>query len=609
MPDSTYPTFRRISHTPLRDVLRFRFTGRLDWKFRLAAANLPKPAVDLICRVVKRTRLWPLEKAAVADELIAHFADGVAAGSAAEQLMESFGDERVAAKLIRRAKRRGRPWPWHVWNVSVRVMAVVLAIYVVLIIRFCLGQPTISVDYLAKLNAPTIAVPQSDRAWPLWRQVILATSDGAKDGRLTFPEELFDDTSGKPVMARMVKWINEHASAIELARQAARKPALGFILGPGGSQEDPELLFSYGQVKGEPLLEVLLPHVNYIRAMCYLLSLDAKRAAEKGDNSIVEADITSMLGLARQLRESDGLVVTQEIAVGMNGLALGRIRSVLLNDPGLLKDEQLIRLAHAISGPRVAADLVSPISERYFFPDIVQRVYTDDGGGDGRMTLNGLRLLPMMSAIDSRRPADPLPEWPIYAAASTLPRMTASRVQVMALYDRLMDQNEANLRKPMREIDFNNLKSRLAAFFGNSPLERTRYAVLVDHAPSFSSLQWYCEQYLGERDGVVVGIALELYHRRHGHYPAALSELTPELLPEIPADRITGDLVKYRLSDAKPIVYSVGADRIDDGGSPSSVVDPKRRTGSVAAWGIDPKSAPRGDWLLFAPDSTDPEGN
>ena len=111
------------------------------------------------------------------------------------------------------------------------------------------------------------------------------------------------------------------------------------------------------------------------------------------------------------------------------------------------------------------------------------------------------------------------------------------------------------------------------------------------------------ERYLGDRDGLLVGIALEAYHRRHGRYPATLGELTPDLLPAVPADRITGDPVRYRLVDGEPIVYSVGADRVDDGGRPADnggplAVDPLRvRTDAAASWGVSAADAPRGDWV------------
>src|SRR5215212_9829985 len=94
---------RRIRFTPLLDLLRGRVSGRLDVRARVEAAQLPEPAKLVVARVVKKTRLWRSEKVEVADELIAHFSDGIEGGASLEVLIERFGDEKSAAKLIRRA--------------------------------------------------------------------------------------------------------------------------------------------------------------------------------------------------------------------------------------------------------------------------------------------------------------------------------------------------------------------------------------------------------------------------------------------------------------------------------------------------------------------------
>src|SRR5688572_8554544 len=91
--------WHRMRYTPLSDALRGRLSGRLDWRRRVAASALPQPLKDLILDVARRTRLWRIERAAVADELIAHFEDGISAGGTPEGLTDRFGDPRDAAKL------------------------------------------------------------------------------------------------------------------------------------------------------------------------------------------------------------------------------------------------------------------------------------------------------------------------------------------------------------------------------------------------------------------------------------------------------------------------------------------------------------------------------
>ena len=63
------------------------------------------------------------------------------------------------------------------------------------------------------------------------------------------------------------------------------------------------------------------------------------------------------------------------------------------------------------------------------------------------------------------------------------------------------------------------------------------------------------------------GLALELYRLRHGHYPDALTDLAPDLLPEVPLDPFDGQPVRYIRSPERVAVYSVGLDLQDDSGS------------------------------------------
>ena len=328
-----------------------------------------------------------------------------------------------------------------------------------------------------------------------------------------------------------------------------------------------------------------------------MLSLDARRAAELHDGGRVEADLMAMLGLGRQLHDSDGILISQLVGLGVDRLAVQQLKRVLSEHADVLTDAQLTGFAHLLARPQVAADLIDTHGERYFFNDIIQRLYTDDGHGDGRMTLSGAQILPMFMGTTFNGEASPSNIPLVFA--SSLPMLIASRAEMTGKYNEMMDQTDANLQQPLRLVDRAALEAKIRAV--KQPVESIHYLLVSILFPSLENAQKSCERYLGERDGTLVGISLELYRRRHGQYPAALTELVPELLPQIPADRITGDPVKYRLIDGKPIVYSVGADRIDDGGKrPDSdhALDPAR-------WDVKPADAARGDWILYPPDPVD----
>lgn len=70
-------------------------------------------------------------------------------------------------------------------------------------------------------------------------------------------------------------------------------------------------------------------------------------------------------------------------------------------------------------------------------------------------------------------------------------------------------------------------------------------------------------------------VAIERYRRAHGEdLPAALTDLVPTYLAEIPEDPLTGKPLLYRAAADAYIVYSVGPDGKDDGGSLLRQADP-----------------------------------
>jgi hypothetical protein len=67
-----------------------------------------------------------------------------------------------------------------------------------------------------------------------------------------------------------------------------------------------------------------------------------------------------------------------------------------------------------------------------------------------------------------------------------------------------------------------------------------------------------------------VALAVRLHHLEHGRYPADLRAIEWRWLPAIPVDQ-WDQPVAYRLKGGKPVIYSLGPDRKDDGGLAANV--------------------------------------
>lgn len=69
----------------------------------------------------------------------------------------------------------------------------------------------------------------------------------------------------------------------------------------------------------------------------------------------------------------------------------------------------------------------------------------------------------------------------------------------------------------------------------------------------------------------LIAIALERYSLRHQKYPFTVAELVPVFLESLPLDPIDDKPMRYRqTNDGRYIIWSIGADREDDNGTPPS---------------------------------------
>jgi hypothetical protein len=65
-------------------------------------------------------------------------------------------------------------------------------------------------------------------------------------------------------------------------------------------------------------------------------------------------------------------------------------------------------------------------------------------------------------------------------------------------------------------------------------------------------------------------LALRCYHADKSCAPARLEELVPAYLSKVPQDPFTGQPMIYRLQGTNWLLYSVGPDRVDNGGRPAA---------------------------------------
>ncbi len=623
-PASRPSLLTRLRRTTLTELFRGRLSAGHSPETIIFASGLDAPTRALVAEICKRTRLRNDERVDVARELIAHFADGRDAGVAPDMLIRAFGDLTAAARLIRRAKIRNRSLLWHAFRFVRRALGVLIVVYIGLAVYYSNGKPNVSVDYIAKLNEPILQIPADQRAWPLYNKVAETLGNDPQ-----LKTRIFDGyvSASERNWPTIVAWLKSNHQVLSLIDQATARRSMGFVYGPEGSVREIKDLAQPVTNPSDPFhhafISVLLPQLNGLRSAAYMVAADARLAADEKDANRWMRRIDEIRKAANHSR-APGVVVSYLVEIGIETTRLDQIERMLTDHPDLLSEEQLTQLAHQNAVHYKPSDVMSFDVERLVFQDMVQRVYTDDGHGDGHLSAQGIANIQMISnsTIPTFRQNAGI-EVAKYALSPAAALLSASRKDLTEKYNQAMDRMQRNIDRPWRErrdeiadVDALELKS--------SFLKSYRYALLAILLPSLDRASLTAERFLVQRDAVQVGIALELFRRKTGHYPATLAELSPLYLPSVPLDPCDGQPMRYAVRDGKPVVYSIGVDLNDDGGvAPFLKTGAKRISselnGSELAIGQSPKRFD-GDWILYPtvrapevdasedenPESTDP---
>lgn len=593
--------------------------GKIDAE--IATYRLPPPLAGMISKTVHATRLWPEERLDVAREVCAHFTDGIEAGRPAEQLIADFGDPKKAAGLIRSAKVRCRPMWWKTFRWFARSTAalVILALvaYGWLFARFYWSAPTIRHNYTAEINAPLLAIPREERAWPMYVQAILESG----------PQPEFVRRSDWPSSPRDAHWaegmayLKSHERALGLIRKAAGMKHLGYVYAENADPEYSKALEVRSPgYKYQPELEthsenpamigILLPYLGEMRSYARLLRFDATVAAQERDTARFVADIEALIGITDQCSRS-GFFIDTLVAVAIGDLTANVILEHA-SEPGLLGEKDFKTLAHRFGQLGDGRISFHAEFERLSFEDLLQRFFTDDGKGDGHMI--GAHMREFYSNFGVQ---DPMGRFVFRTIQPVRVAVVPSRAALRAKIDSFIASLHRDEALPPWRADERS-----------DGHEQAEVYAALDHIFPFSSLAGDAEhgfsKQIAQRDlfetkrsVVLTVLALESFKHTNGMYPPTLDALVPAYLPQAPLDPFTGKPMRYVLSGdgsaQQVLLYSVGVDMQDDGGRPPAdakdrpqVTETNRLAWFKAARPPKPSDQKlmdrsRGDWVIYPP--------
>jgi hypothetical protein len=532
--------------------------------------KLPVATAEFIRQIVKKMRYRKEVRSEVMAELTVHFEDELEDCKSEEekqqkagQLIEDFGDVKLLAVLLRRAKKRCRP----LWRTVVargfQTVGMLILCFIFYCVYISLGQPNIRVNYIQELtNLTRPVVDESQNAAPLYQKAIDLHKE-PPEIELTEEElvswndkillnairekEWVDELTDKELTA-LKTWISSNTEAIELFKQATDKPHCWWER----KTEDKSLIISF-----------LVPELRNIRDFSRLLSWRAILKANSGD---IEEAFDDLLICYRAGRHFQGprTLIEQLVGWAIQSKSMKTAKIILQHRQveGLLLTEFQAHLEKLIVEGTYIPDYTT---ESFFWKDILQRCYTDNGNGSGHLIPGQLNIFTGKDMRVLNDFENPILNYGQYLGLSLI---TADRDKIRQMFENYYDNAQQWAHKTPWQLNQENIDFEIG--IDEWPrLKQLRYWPVTVLMPALGRVAEIAHRCKLKAEALITMTGLFRYRQEKGQYPDDLNELVAAgYLKNLPMDCFSNKPLVYKKIDDDFLLYSYGSNCIDDNGKP-----------------------------------------
>ncbi|HWL93387.1 MAG TPA: hypothetical protein VNT79_07615 [Phycisphaerae bacterium] len=564
-----------------------------SWHKSGSASALPGALSDLIDRVIRRTRLWRSEKRDVRAELESHFREGLdelameglPLDASVRVLAESFGNPDLAATLIRRGKRRGRPMIWKLAFTATMALLGLMAAGGGYVAYLTLASPNPTVDYLKQLNESAEETTEEQRAWTLLQKSLLKLTPVPQTLSLLNPLEIRPQS---PEWPSVREWVELNRPLLPEFHEAAHRPHYGFIYGGPDTavfmrrlaelQNDEAMLQKLAD-SPDPLvpklISILLPHLAEMQKAAWFLVLDARDhvSSQNFFDAIASLDVCHRLGA--KLFEGETLI-EQLVGIKLMRMSCEELRQIVTWHGTILDNATKASIAsgHVFTMPE--REFVPHLDgERLSFHDAVQYLFTDDGQGNGRLIPSQFAKIRDFGTVAPAETST-LNSLNQDAEMVALAARHADRLETLEKYDELWDEMARYRELPLYDPQRRQTGVILQRF-ADDPETKVRFAVLDILIPNLMYADQVIREAAMENAATRSVVQIARFRADRGTWPQSWDALVPGYLTTAPIDVFTGDPLVFAIDKAgNPRVYSVGRNQKDDGGSLAPIPDSGR---------------------------------
>ncbi len=550
-------------------ILRHRFVG-----VNFDLEHLPASAASYIKLVIKYMHYRRIARQEVADELTDHFEQALEdchtdpeKQKQAQQLIDSFGDPKLLAVLLRRAKKRCRPL-WMTLVARGTVAAVILVVsFALYVVWFVSGKPIVKIDYLVLINQMKRPDAfEADNGWPHYEKAISLlvepkwNSEEAKIIR-SADKSVYTRFSNVDANEQQMlrKWIAQNENAWQEYVKGGRKPYCFKKVDYPAKDAEKWIYF------------IPLPEVSSLKYLCYLGLWRARILADEGKIKNALDDLLNVARAGRQWQSSffpsylAGIAVTRDACRDI----LGLLATYDVNDRELSWLATEISELFAEGYPEQNMGI-----NKLVFLDLVQHLFTDSGPGGGHLIPSKLsRVADQLEQLPvKKRPYQKLIEdFPQYKEnignimLTSYAMSHALRNETVQKAEEVFDRVTRISRMTPYQRKEAGLNDKMA-IYSNLPIRK--YLIIHLFQPEWivqaSEIRF---KFKATYEAVETILAALLWQRANGNFPQRLEQLTESgYLTALPADPYSNTTLIYRRTDKGFILYSVGPNFTDESG-------------------------------------------
>jgi hypothetical protein len=567
--------------------------------------KLPPCVAEYIRQVLKKMRYRRKVRQGVQAELAAHFEDELKdcktdenREQKAKQLITDFGDVKLLAVLLRRAKKRCRPFWRTIVARTFQAVGMLILCFIVYVVWFFSGKPVITTNYVAELNR--IASPGVDKglnAAPFYDNAIalyVEEPDIMRELVTNWPRDFSDEE-----MVAIENWINNNSACFEQIKLASEKP----------------YYWQKYESKSGGMLSVLVPSLYEYRRITRLIVWRAKIRAYQGQVKDAFDDILMCyrLGMHRKVPTT---LIEQLVGFSIEAIAVDTARMVLGKvdvDRETLNGFQR-SFEKLVEKNNFTMQLDGEMLSLY---DEIQRSFTD-GLGDGHIIpkhigelfpkVQIITILPSSGASVSP-PTKQKPGW-LSKFISTVRHeicepggfiYEGGRFVKKSGYMLFLHPDKRETYQAAQELHdyWENLTVKTPGQIRKEQIDTEKETeqiikgnILLEMlAPALGRVSEITHEKKAETHALLSILALMRYNNDNGLYPEKLQELiTNGYLKELPMDPYSDRSLAYKKTDTDFILYSVGPNFKDDGGELGKDSDGRvrkwRKNGDTVFWPV-----------------------